>query len=76
MTVENKAILGSLLDNDFYKFTMQCAVVQLFPRTKARYTFINRGKHSFPAGFADAMRETVKAMSQLQLSKEEKEFYA
>ena len=74
MTVENKAILGSLLDNDFYKFTMQCAVVQLFPRTKARYTFINRGKHSFPAGFADAMRETVKAMSQLQLSKEEKEF--
>ena len=57
------AILNSLLDNDFYKFTMQCGVVQLFPKNKARYTFINRGKHEFPEGFADAMREEVNNMS-------------
>ena len=35
--------LPSLLDNDFYKFTMQQCVVKLFPRAKARYRFINRG---------------------------------
>jgi nicotinate phosphoribosyltransferase len=68
------AILNSLLDNDFYKFTMQCGVVQLFPKNKARYTFINRGKHEFPEGFADAMREEVNNMSKLKLTKAEKQF--
>ena len=68
------AILHSLLDNDFYKFTMQCGVVQLFPRNKARYTFINRGKHQFPEGFAKELRAAVDAMAELKLSKAEKKF--
>jgi len=68
------AILNSLLDNDFYKFTMQCGVVQLFPKNKARYTFINRGKHEFPDGFAKALREEVDNMAKLKLTKVEKQF--
>ena len=68
--------LPSILDNDFYKFTMQQCVVKLFPRAKARYRFINRGKHSFPAGFADALRGAVDAMSLLKLTKEEKHWLA
>jgi len=68
------AILNSLLDNDFYKFTMQCGVVQLFPKNKARYTFINRGKHEFPDGFAEALREEVNNMAKLKLTKAEKQF--
>ena len=67
-------VLTSLLDNDFYKFTMQCGVVQLFPRTKARYTFINRGKHEFPEGFDKALRAAVDAMAELKLTKDEKAF--
>lgn len=67
-------VLTSLLDNDFYKFTMQCGVVQLFPRTKARYTFINRGKHEFPEGFDKALRAAVDAMADLKLTKDEKAF--
>ena len=67
-------VLTSLLDNDFYKFTMQCGVVQLFPRTKARYTFINRGKHEFPEGFDKALRAAVDAMADLKLTKDEKTF--
>ncbi|WP_439883469.1 nicotinate phosphoribosyltransferase [Pontibacter sp. MBLB2868] len=66
--------LPSLLDNDFYKITMQHAVVKLFPRTKARYQFINRGKHAFPAGFGVALRQAVDAMTSLRLTKEEKNF--
>jgi nicotinic acid phosphoribosyltransferase len=31
-----------MLDNDFYKFTMQQGVVRLFPGAKARYQFIRR----------------------------------
>jgi nicotinate phosphoribosyltransferase len=64
----------SILDNDFYKFTMQMAVVNLFPYAKARYEFINRGKHEFPEGFAEALRRSVDAMAGLKLTTEEKHF--
>ena len=66
--------LQSILDNDFYKFTMQQCVVKLFPRAKARYGFINRGKHSFPKGFAEVLRQSVDAMASLKLTKEEKKW--
>jgi nicotinate phosphoribosyltransferase len=68
--------LKSILDNDFYKFTMQHAVVKLFPKAKVKYDFINRGEHIFPAGFAVLLREAVDAMVHLQLTKEEKNYLA
>ena len=64
----------SILDNDFYKFTMQNAVINLFPKAKAHYIFINRGKHEFPEGFAAALRKEIDLLSQLKLTKTEKEF--
>lgn len=67
-------MLASILDNDFYKFTMQQGVIRLFPAAKARYAFINRGKHLFPDGFAKALRDAVNEMALLKLSKEEKHF--
>ncbi|CAC9976638.1 nicotinate phosphoribosyltransferase [Flavobacterium panici] len=66
--------LKSILDNDFYKFTMQHAVIRLFPKAKVRYGFINRGKHKFPAGFADLLRRSVDALADLRLTKEEKNY--
>jgi nicotinate phosphoribosyltransferase len=68
--------LRSILDNDFYKFTMQQCVVKLFPRAKARYRFINRGNHTFPEGFAEALQRSVNAMGGLKLTKEEKGWLA
>ena len=68
--------LKSILDNDFYKFTMQHAVVKLFPKAKVKYDFINRGKHIFPANFAVLLREAIDAMVHLQLTKEEKNYLA
>ena len=67
-------VFNSILDNDFYKFTMQCAVVKLFPDARVKYVFINRGKHSFPEGFDDALRKAINEMAKLQLTKAEKEF--
>ncbi|MBC8986365.1 nicotinate phosphoribosyltransferase [Pedobacter sp. N36a] len=67
-------VLTSILDNDFYKITMQQGVIRLFPAAKARYKFINRGKHSFPEGFAQALRAAVDQMALLKLTKEEKHF--
>lgn len=66
--------LSSILDNDFYKVTMQQGVIRLFPGAKALYQFINRGKHLFPPGFAIALRSAVNSMALLKLSREEKRF--
>jgi nicotinate phosphoribosyltransferase len=68
--------LKSILDNDFYKFTMQHAVIRLFPKAKVRYGFINRGKHVFPPGFADLLQKSVNAMADLRLTKDEKHYLA
>lgn len=76
MIISDSPIITSLLDNDFYKFTMQNAVVKLFPYAKARYRFINRGGHQFPEGFADALRQEINKMARLKLTKEEKLFLA
>lgn len=70
------AQLTSILDNDFYKFTMQYAVVKLFPKAKARYAFINRGDHDFPPGFGDKLRQAVDRMSKLKLTAAEKNFFS
>lgn len=59
---------SSLLDNDFYKFTMQHGVINLFPKARVRYQFINRGEHAFPVGFAEALRQSVDYMAGLKLN--------
>ena len=66
--------LKSILDNDFYKITMQNAVIKLFPNEKVKYQFINRGKHDFPACFAEYLLNCVNAMAELKLTKDEKQF--
>src|SRR5690606_36255863 len=68
------ATLTSILDNDFYKFTMQFAASKLFPRARARYAFINRGNHQFPGGFDKLLKDAINEMAGLKLSKAEKEF--
>lgn len=73
-STNTRALLTSILDNDFYKFTMQNAVIKLFPYARARYRFINRGNHSFPPGFATALRKELEKMILLKLTPEEKEF--
>ena len=71
-----EAIIKSLLDNDLYKFTMQYAVVKLFPNAKVRYTFILRSKVGFPEGFANELRQQISFMEGLRLTPEEKKFFS
>ncbi|ELY21169.1 nicotinate phosphoribosyltransferase [Vreelandella titanicae] len=67
-------MLTSLLDNDFYKITMQNAVIKRFPYAHARYAFINRGEHAFPEGFGAELRREVDKMASLRLSDGEKRY--
>lgn len=65
-------IIKSILDSDQYKFNMQNAVIQLFPRALVKYEFINRGKTEFPDGFDLRLRREISNMSNLVLTHEEK----
>ncbi|MGV3763346.1 nicotinate phosphoribosyltransferase [Parapedobacter sp.] len=69
-------MINSLLDNDFYKFTMQHAVMKLFPKARARYRFINRGQHVFPPGFAMALQAAIADLAKLRLTDREKSYFA
>ncbi len=72
MKMKEFPIVWSLLDNDFYKFTMQNAIIKLFPSAKAKYELINRGKHSFPKNFSKILKDHLKKMSNLKLSNKER----
>lgn len=76
MMTDHTPYLTSLLDNDFYKITMQQGVIKLFPHSMARYEFINRGKHEFPEGFSDILRKAIDKMAELRLSAGEKRYLA
>lgn len=69
-------VLSSFLDNDFYKFTMQNAVIKLFPYAQARYKLINRGKHIFPKGFNEVFEYSINEMAKLKLTLEERNYIA
>ena len=75
MSIPNSTVLlKSFLDNDFYKFTMQAAVVKLFPNVRSKYKFINRGEHQFPPNFGNELRKSIDSMASLEMTKEEKQF--
>ncbi len=67
-------IIRSILDTDLYKFTTGYAYAKLFPRAYGEFRFIDRNKQRFSAEFADQVREEIRAMSALTLTREEKDF--
>ncbi|MDR1593096.1 MAG: nicotinate phosphoribosyltransferase [Prevotellaceae bacterium] len=67
-------IIKYFTDNDLYKFSVMLAIQKLYPKAMVRYRFFNRGATNFPDGFAEALKAEVKNMSELKLSKQEKQF--
>jgi nicotinate phosphoribosyltransferase len=67
-------IIKYFTDNDLYKFSVMLAIQKLYPKAMVRYRFFNRGETNFPAGFAEALKAEVKNMTELKLSKQEKQF--
>lgn len=66
----------SLLDNDLYKFTMQMAVLELYPNAIAEYSFTNRRKsNKFPPEFKQWLEEELMMLSELQLELHEKDWF-
>ena len=68
------AILQSVLDTDLYKFTTSYAYSKLYPRAYGQFRFIDRGKATYPQGFAEELKKEIQEMSKLSLTKDEASF--
>jgi nicotinate phosphoribosyltransferase len=67
-------IIEHFTDNDLYKFTTMNAIQKLYPEAIAKYSFINRGRTSFPEGFAGRLRKEVDHMASIVLDKVEENY--
>lgn len=68
------AIIQSVLDTDLYKFTTSYAYSKLYPRAYGQFRFIDRGKTTYPQGFAEELKKEIQEMSKLALTKDEAGF--
>ncbi len=64
-------IIKHFTDDDLYKFTMCCAVIDNFPRTRVKYKFNDRDRTVYPAGFAEAVREQIEMLENVVITDEE-----
>ena len=69
-----KQIINHFTDDDLYKFTMCCAVIDNFPRTQVRYRFTDRDNTVYPPGFAEELRAQIKMLENVVITDEEVEF--
>lgn len=67
-------IINSLLDNDFYKFTMMQAVLHQYPEVDAEYTFYCRTSGIDFSAHINEIREEIEHLCSIQLTRDELEF--
>lgn len=66
-----RQIITHFTDDDLYKFTMCCAVIDNFPRTQVKYRFYDRNDTVYPEGFADELRRQIGALESVVITDEE-----
>lgn len=69
-----KQIISHFTDDDLYKFTMCCAVIDNFPRARVKYSFTDRSGLVYPEGFADRLMEQIVMLENLAITDEEIDF--
>ncbi|MCI9284431.1 MAG: nicotinate phosphoribosyltransferase, partial [Muribaculaceae bacterium] len=69
-----RQIITHFTDDDLYKFTMCCAVIECFPRTQVRYHFNDRDNTVYPPGFADLVSEQIAMLEDLRITDAEIDF--
>lgn len=69
-----RPIITHFTDDDLYKFSMCCAVIENFPRAHVRYIFNDRDNRVYPAGFGKALNEQIEMLEDLKITDEEINF--
>ena len=66
-----RQIIRHFTDDDLYKFTMCCAVIENYPRAQVRYRFSDRKDTEYPPGFAEELRSQIAMLENLVITDEE-----
>ncbi len=69
-----RQIITHFTDDDLYKFTMCCAVIDNYPRTMVKYSFIDRGNTVYPPGFAEEVSRQVAMLESITITDDEIDF--
>lgn len=67
-------IITHFTDDDLYKFTMCCAVIDNYPRTRVKYKFNDRDNTKYPDGFAEELKHQIQLLENVVITEEEIEF--
>lgn len=66
-----RQIIRHFTDDDLYKFTMCCAVIENYPRTQVKYKFTDRNNTVYPPGFAEELRQQIILLENVVITEEE-----
>lgn len=69
-----RPIITHFTDDDLYKFTMCCAVIENYPRTQVKYHFNDRDNTIYPSGFGEELRKQIIALENVVITDEEIDF--
>ena len=69
-----RQIITHFTDDDLYKMSMCCAVIDNFPRAQVKYEFVDRNHMVYPEGFADELNRQVEALEGVVITDEEVDF--
>ena len=69
-----KQIINHFTDDDLYKLSMCCAVIDNYPRAQVKYQFVDRNDTIYPEGFADELHRQIEALEGVVITDEEIDF--
>ena len=69
-----RQIITHFTDDDLYKFTMCCAVIDNFPRAQVKYSFTDRDDTVYPEGFARELAAQIRALDSVTITDDEIDF--
>lgn len=67
-------IINHFTDDDLYKMTMCCAVIDNFPRAQVKYQFVDRNNTVYPEGFAEEVKRQIQLLEKVVITDEEVQF--
>ena len=69
-----KQIINHFTDDDLYKLTMCCAVIDNFPRAQVKYSFTDRDNTVYPPGVARELMNQIILLENVIITDEEIDF--
>ena len=66
-----RQIIQHFTDDDLYKLSMCCAVIDNFPRAQVKYQFVDRDNTVYPEGFADEVMHQIELLENVFITDEE-----